>query len=279
VAFSFDPALLTLPLVGIASALAIHITADRALAMRRIRSLLTALASVALPLMVGVGLALLIVHLTRAPVPAAMLLGSAACLVIGMNASYREHGARGRWRRWPQFAAAFLILMLTAMAVAALSARVDQYGWTAARIYGGAAAIALTCYGILYAGAALVSAGGGRWMQRVEPANFAMAFVLIFGCAALASPLADPARLAVQSQVQRLKEGAVRAGAFDFAWLRHQGLRFGHDALAAMTRGPAAGFSTEAARDAAVTLSSAPAASIPALALPPCGAEPDCAAP
>jgi hypothetical protein len=178
--------------------------------------------------------------------------------VTGINASWRGHGARVRRRHWPQYAAAVLILMLTAMAAAALNTRVGQYGWTAARIHGGAAIIALTCYGILYGGAALVSAAGGRWRQRIEPANFIMALALIGGCIALASPLADPARLAVQSQVQRLKDGAVAPGAFDFTWLRRHGLRFGHDALADMTQGPAAGFSTEAARDAAINLSTAP---------------------
>ena len=134
-----------------------------------------------------------------------------------------------------------------------------QHGWTAARIYGCAATIALTSYGILYGGAALISARGGRWMQRVEPANFAMAFALIFGCIALASPLADPVWLAVQTQTQRLKDGAVQPAAFDFTWLRRQGLRFGRAALIRITRGPKAGFSSEAARDAAITLSTIPA--------------------
>ena len=65
----------------------------------------------------------------------------------------------------------------------------------APRIYGCAVTIALTCYGILYGGAALISAQGGRWMQQVEPANFAMAFTLILGCAALTGAPGTPTTL------------------------------------------------------------------------------------
>lgn len=263
VEFAFDPALLTMPLVGVASAFALHLTSGRSLIMRHGRSLLMSLATVMLPLMVGVGFSLLFVHLTRSPVPAPMLLASAGLLVVGINASYRGHGTRGRMQRWPEFAAAFLILTMTALAAVALDARVAQHGWTTPRVYACAVTILLTCYGLLYGGAALISIGGGRWMQRVEPANFMMAFVTIAGCIALATPLADPTALAVQAQVARLKDGRVDPSAFDFTWLRRSGLRFGHLALMEMTGGPLNGFSPEVARDAAITLSVAPGTPAP----------------
>jgi hypothetical protein len=50
----------------------------------------------------------------------------------------------------------------------------------------------------------------------------------------LASPVADPARLAVASQSFRLEQHQVAPEAFDFTWLRDGGLRFGHQALADM---------------------------------------------
>ncbi len=254
----FDPALVTLPLVGAISAVALHTTAGRSLLMRRIRSLLTALAGTMLPLMVGVGVALALAHIFRAPVPAAMLLGAAALLVIGINANRRGYTTPKRLRHWPELAAAFLILALTALAAAALYARVEQYGFTTLRVYAGALTALLACYGILYGGAALVCVGGGSWMRQVEPANFAMALVVIAGALALASPLGDPARLASLNQLHRLQSGQVSPGQFDFGWLRGQGLRFGHDALRIMTGGPRTGFGMEAARDAAITLSTAP---------------------
>jgi hypothetical protein len=263
--------LVTLPLMGLVSALALHITAGRALAMRQARGLLMALATVMLPLMLGVGVSLLVVHVTRTPVPAWMLLAAALLLVIGINASWRGHGARAR--RWPQWAAAFLILVLTAVAAVALDARVAQHGWSVLRVYGGAATIVLACYGILYGGAALVSLGGGRWMRSVEPANFIMAVVVILGCVALTTPIADPARIAVDSQTQRLESGAADPVLFDFGYLERSGLRFGHAALTRMANAP--GFSAQVAGGAALALANPPvcrpgimAAGDPAAALP-----------
>ena len=49
--------------------------------------------------------------------------------------------------------------------------------------------------------------------------------------AALASPLADPMRLAVAAQQTRLEAGEIAPARFDFDWLQQRGLRFGHGAL------------------------------------------------
>jgi len=48
---------------------------------------------------------------------------------------------------------------------------------------------------------------------------------------ALFSPIADPARIAVNSQMGRLQSGAVKEDKFDFSFLRFQGERFGYAAL------------------------------------------------
>jgi hypothetical protein len=71
-------------------------------------------------------------------------------------------------------------------------------------------------------------------MQRNEGTNLAMAFAGRSLIAAMASPIADPARLAVATQDFRLAQHKVAPEAFDFIWLRDGGLRFGHEALAAM---------------------------------------------
>ena len=53
--------------------------------------------------------------------------------------------------------------------------------------------------------------------------------------AALFSPLMDPARLSVASQMARLDSGKVGADKFDFEYLRFQGARYGQAALQELT--------------------------------------------
>ena len=48
---------------------------------------------------------------------------------------------------------------------------------------------------------------------------------------ALFSPLADPARLAVQDQIARLQRGAVSADTFDYDFLRFESGKAGETAL------------------------------------------------
>jgi hypothetical protein len=206
---AFAPALLIMPLMGLGGALAMHRTAGHASLMRRARGLLLAVATAMLPLMVGVGLVFLAADVLRWRVPAAMLLAGALFLVIGINASYRGQGARGRARRWLEFAAALLVAVLTALAAVALAARIGQHGWTAPRVYAAAATLVLAGYGVLYGGAAFASIAGGRWMERIEPANSIMAAVVIAAAAALIT-LTDPARIAPEGRAaQRGGDTAV----------------------------------------------------------------------
>jgi hypothetical protein len=127
-----------------------------------------------------------------------------------------------------------LLTPLVILSGFALTTRVQQYGWTEDRIFAVAAILLLSGYALCYAGSALISLGGGGWMQRMEGSNLAMAFAALALIAALLSPIADPARLAVASQTFRLTQNKVAADMFDFLWLRDGGLRFGHDALEKM---------------------------------------------
>jgi len=245
---SVEPSLLTLPLVALVSAAAFAVTTG---ALRRLaKRAVLACCTVALPMLVLAAAAIIGSHFFRAPVSLPICLSFAGLLVIAINASYRGEAQRGFWRKAGEFAAAFLIVALVAIAAFALGARVMELGWTAARIDAGAMLIVLGLYGALYSGAALIAIGGGNWMQRIEPANRIMALVLIAGCLALASPLADPLKLAVQSQTARLESGKVELAAFDFDYLRQRGVRFGQRALIDMAQNG----SPDVARDASVAL-------------------------
>ncbi|OJT96009.1 MAG: hypothetical protein BGN82_04435 [Alphaproteobacteria bacterium 65-7] len=254
------PLLLILPLIGLASAAALQLTAPdcrigHTLLRRALTTTLVTFFTVALPMLVLASASLLAVHLTATPLPLAWSLGLALLLVLAINASFRGEEPRASWRKASEFLAAFLLVALVAVAALALQTRVAAFGWTGLRVLAAAAILMLGGYGVSYAAAALISIGGGRWMQRVEGSNRLLGLLLVGACLALASPLADPVRLAVQTQVARAGQGEN----LDFPWLRNKGLRFGQDALLAMTRSD----NPLLARDAAITLSVAPAADTP----------------
>ncbi|MDB5736050.1 MAG: hypothetical protein JWN16_2687 [Alphaproteobacteria bacterium] len=256
---SVDPQMLILPLVALASAAAFDMTGHGSWSKRFTRKALLACWTMALPMLVMVSAILLATHLFLSPTTLGWSLTFALLLLVAVNASYRGDTRRGRWRKASEFAAAFLILALTCVAANALHLRVASLGWTAERLYAAAAIATTGLYGLLYTGAALISIGGGRWMQRLEIINPLMALLLVGLCLALASPLADPLQLAVASQAGRLERGAVDPAVFDFSYLRRQGVRFGADALAAMVHS----HTPEVARDAAIMLSAAPGAEAP----------------
>ena len=256
---AIDPQMLIMPLVALASAAAFDMTAGGSVTKRFTRKAMLACWMVALPALVAGAAILLTTHLFFAPVGLSWSLGAALLLLAAINASYRGDAQKGRWRKDCEFAAAFLILALACIAAGSLQLRVDQLGWTATRIHGAAAIAMVGLYGLLYAGAALISIGGGRWMQRLEIVNPLMALLLVAVCLALASPLADPLKLAVSSQAARLERGAVDPALFDFGYLRGEGVRFGQVALAAMMHSP----NPDVARGAAVALSAPPGTEAP----------------
>ena len=61
--------------------------------------------------------------------------------------------------------------------------------------------------------------------------NVFTAFILLFLLLAIFSPVLDPARISVNSQLAHLKAGKVSADKFDYEYLRFSGKRFGKAAL------------------------------------------------
>jgi hypothetical protein len=174
--------------------------------------------------------------LWRAPFAVVGLEG--LLLIVAINASYRSGNEwRPLWRRHTEFAAAFLLLPLAGLAGLGLEARIAQFGFTAPRVVALASLLLFCAYALVYAGAALISLGGGRWMERIESVNLPMAFVTLSLVATLMSPLGDPVRLAVASQDWRLTHAGAAPETFDYAYLRNSGLRYGHEALKKMAVG------------------------------------------
>ncbi len=239
-----------IPVIAFAFAFscAMYITDVRPAIVRGIRTLVLVLLSWILPiatLIVGgfllslAGTGLQALWATRHAT--SVLLGALAVLVLLINAAF-QNGEAGlgvaRAIRVSARIAALLLLPMVAIAVYSLGLRVNDYGWTSDRVIAAACLLVAACYAAGYAWAALRRDG---WLSAIAEVNVATAFVVLAVLLALFTPLADPARLSVASQVARLESGKVGVDKFDFNFLRFDGARYGLAALERLkshARGP-----------------------------------------
>ena len=248
-----------IPATALATAVAIHITDTRAGLVRGVRTLALMLLGWLLPVIALIAFAFLISLVFTGLQPlwetrtaTALLLVATAVLVIHINAAYQdgdpEHRPHHVLRVAGTLASVMLIFIVT-IAAYALWLRVDQYGWTVDRINTAACVVVALCLAIGYFVAALLPS---PWLKLIEKWNF---FTTILGLAllfALFTPIADPVRLSVASQMERLKSRSVKVDKFDFWYLRYEGGRFGRDALIALS-GSKEKATQEAAKAALVT--------------------------
>lgn len=228
------------PATGLMFAAAVHmavqLTEARAGLVRGVRTVGLILLAWLLPLMVVIAAGFLaslpftgLAPLWSTKAAAALLLSAAAALIILINAAYQDgieppHAIL----RWTARAASLLLIPIVVLAAYALRLRIGQYGLTPDRVMACAYLIVATGFTIGYTLAALKS---GVWMKRLEPTNLIMAAVSVVLLIALFTPIADPARLSVASQLKRLEAGKVSPEKFDFQFLRFETNRYGRRAL------------------------------------------------
>lgn len=224
--------------LGLVSALAFQLTAALPRFMTALKDALVASATIALPLVTGAALLLISTALANGAAPLPILLATMAALTIAISASHRggEPENRRAWRDGFEVFGAVLLLILAGMAAWSLDVRVSALGWTAARVFVACGVALFAAYGAGYSVVAIAWLVRGDSMRRLQSVNLVLAVLLFLGCAALASPLADPLRLSVQSQARALEGGYVAVEAFDFTNLEHDGARFGREALAGLSR-------------------------------------------
>jgi hypothetical protein len=233
-----------IPVTTFAFACALQLTDVRPAIVRGIRSLLLMLMSWILPVMtLLVGAFLLSLPFTGlAPLWAtrhagAVLLATDAAFVVLVNAAWQDGNAiatASRVIRASARVAALLLVPLTALAIHALSLRVQAYGWTDDRIHAAACLVVASCYALGYAWAAV----RGGSLEKIAGVNVASAYVVLATLLLVLTPVADPARLSVNDQLARLAAGKVSVDQFDFAYLRFEGMRYGREALLRMTTAP-----------------------------------------
>ena len=239
----------SIPLTCLAFALAVQLTDVRDGLIRGVRTvalvLLSWLLLVITVLVAGFLAALPFTGLTglwETGSATALVLASAAALIILINTAYQD----GRDDNLPPLAlriaarvAAVLLVPLIGIAFWGLALRIGQHGLTPDRIVAAACAVVGAVYAGGYAFAALAPFWRRQpWMQPLERTNVVAAVLSVGLIVALFSPLLDPARLSVADQTARLQRGAVKADAFDYAFLRFESGRAGEAALARLAASP-----------------------------------------
>ncbi|OBV40770.1 DUF4153 domain-containing protein [Janthinobacterium psychrotolerans] len=232
-----------IPVLCFAFSFAIHITDVRPSIVRGIRTLLLVLLSWLMPiaavLVAGFLLTLPFIGFERLWATrhaASVLLGMAGLLVVLINAAF-QNGQAGlgvaRGIRFGTRLSCLLLPWLVGIAIYALTLRVMAHGWTSERIIAGACLLVASCYAAGYAWAA---SKYGDWLNWIANVNVGTAFIALLVMLALFSPLMDPARLSVASQMARLNAGKVSADKFDVEYLRFEGARYGQAALQQLSK-------------------------------------------
>ncbi|CAG0953898.1 hypothetical protein MTYP_00348 [Methylophilaceae bacterium] len=162
----------------------------------------------------------------------ALVLSLLALMVFLFNAAWQDgvHGIKfPNWIRRMVTLTLIVLPILSGICAYALWLRVGQYGWTADRVWAAILIGLLAFYAVGYALSAL--ARKGEWMQTVSKVNVYAAWAIALVLLLTATPVLDPVRISVSSQVHKLLKEKVDVNSFDFQYLRFDGGYYGHRAL------------------------------------------------
>ena len=116
------------------------------------------------------------------------------------------------------------LLPLAAVALYGLGLRVGQYGWTIPRVWALYCGGLLALYALGYAWAALRPAG---FYGTLATTNLVAAFATLVLLALVHTPVADPRRIAAQSQLQGLLDGRLEPREYRYSSMRNDHGRWG----------------------------------------------------
>lgn len=173
---------------------------------------------------------------------AALLMSLMLAMILFANAVYQD--GRGE-PPYPAFlrtlveAGLLSLPVYACLALWALWLRIEQYGWSAYRLWALLAGLLLAGYAFGYALAVVRRRTFG--VGGMEQTNVAVSFAFLALSVAVNSPLLDPHRIATGSQIARLRDGRLDWRQFDAEHLRFQAGRRGYRALQALRADPGLG--------------------------------------
>ncbi len=162
----------------------------------------------------------------------ASLLAGCMFLVLLINAAYQNgDNELNPILKWSIRIASFETLVFAAIAAYSLYLRIDQYGLTHERILALIGVIVANLYGLGYVAANFININSFSFMPQIKNINIGMAFVKSILFFAILTPIADPSRLSVNSQVSMLLSGKITPEKFDFRFLARESGKYGESAL------------------------------------------------
>lgn len=168
-----------------------------------------------------------------------LMVAVIAVFILFLNAVYQEGNAPApyaRYARWLVNAGIGCLPIFATLALYALSLRIEQYGWTPHRICVMAITLVLSIYSFGYAWAVLQRRTG--WMAGLQPVNMLASWFVIVLIIALNTPLLDPYRISIASQLGRLNAGHISPAEFDKNAMRFDFGRRGYEAVVALQENP-----------------------------------------
>ena len=133
----------------------------------------------------------------------AVLLALVAVTLLLFNAAYREGNLDPGYGNWLQQALRVvppLLVLIALTALYSMSVRLIELGLTPARYWGLVTAIFAVLYAVGYAYASLRA---GPWLGAISRVNFGVSVILLTTLLVSLTPIADPLRLSVASQLKR----------------------------------------------------------------------------
>ncbi len=165
-----------------------------------------------------------------------LMLGLLALMVFLLNTAFQD-GQQTQYPAWLLKLSNIAVLTMpiyAALSVYAVFLRVVQYGWTDDRVWAASITFIAVCYSVGYGWAAVRSLKStDAWMAGIKSVNVLTAVVIVGLVGLLHSPVLDPMRIGVQSQLARLYEGKVQD---NVAYLRFNGGKYGDAALREMLK-------------------------------------------
>jgi hypothetical protein len=228
---------------GLALGAAVHLGDVQTKLLANVRTLVLGVLSWLLPVIVVIGVIFVVSlafsglqPLWNTKAASVTLLSASVALVLLINASYQQGDEERQINlvmKTSVKVGSGLLLILAGLATWAVWLRVSQYGFTPERVLASLGAMIAVLYGLGYCVAAVAK---GRWMSALEPVNIGMAIFKALVFFAVLTPLADPSRLSVATQMHRLETKAISADKFDWKLLRFETGAYGRKALEALSK-------------------------------------------